>query len=288
MFELVKTATKDNLYLHGLFKKGEKSKYAVIHIHGFEGNFYINSFIPVLAHALKDNSHSFLSVETRGTGGETVFSTVDDDEKRLGSYYEILKQAYMDIDAWVEFLVERGYKNIILQGHSLGTLKIVRYLAEGSNIKFVNKIILLSPFDGIDLIQKYTQNKLQDYLKIAKEKIQKDEGDHFVPPHFSDIKMTYQTYASWYTLDHFGRMFNFADKDNNFMLLNKLLVPVKVIVGRNDDFFYPSNFSDPEKAIDILKLNVKNFDYEIIDDAGHTYRNKEHELALSVLHFLEK
>jgi predicted alpha/beta hydrolase family esterase len=34
-----------------------------------------------------------------------------------------------------------------LQGHSLGTFKIVRYLFEGKYADKINKLILLAPFD---------------------------------------------------------------------------------------------------------------------------------------------
>lgn len=287
IFDLVKTVTEDGLYLHGLFKKGEKENYAILHIHGFEGDFFTNQFLTVEANALLENGHSFLSVQTRGTGSEFEFQTSDDVTKVVGAHYELLKEAYMDIDAWVAYLVENGFHNIVLQGHSLGSIKAARYLAEGAHTKYIKKLLLLSPFDAHALVEIATDGKYKEYLNMAKKKIEKGEGEEMIPESFINMKMSYQTFASWLTMDHFGKIFNYADEDNNFMLLNKMDIPVKTIVGRDDEFFHPINPADPQEAIDIMKLNIKDFEYKIIDDTGHGFENKEHDLAHEVLTFLE-
>jgi pimeloyl-ACP methyl ester carboxylesterase len=288
MFDLVKTTTEDGLYLHGLLRKGDKSKYAVLHVHGFEGDFFSNRFIPVVANAVKDNGHTFLSVQTRGAGSITEFHKIDGSSITVGSHMELLKDAYKDLDAWIEFLLEKGYQKIVLEGFSLGCTKVVRYLAEGHHTKFVDKLILLSPSDLHTLMDIVTEGKYQDYLRAAKQKIQKGEGEEIVPKSYGDINLSYQTYASWGTFDHFGKMFNFGDSDNNFMLLNKIDVPVKLIVGEKDDYFHPANPNHPEEAIDIMKLNINDFNHSLIKDADHQFSGKEHELAQEVILFLEQ
>jgi len=287
IFDLVKTNTEDNLYLHGLFKKGEKKNYAILHIHGFEGDFFSNQFLTVEANGLLENGHSFLSVQTRGTGGETDIRTTSGESKIVGSYLEQMKEAYMDIDAWVEYLVENGFHNIVLQGHSLGTVKAVRYLAEGAHTKYIKKLILLAPFDAHALVEVTSDGKYREYLAEAKKKIEKGEGEDLMPDSYIDMRMSYQTFASMLTMDHFGKVFNFADPDNNFMLLNKIDIPVKAVVGRDDVFFNPIDPTDPQAAIDIMKLNIQDFEYTIIDGAGHVFENKEHDLAHEIISFLE-
>ncbi len=288
MFELVKTTTEDGLYLHGFFKKGEKNNYAVLHIHGFEGDFFSNDFIPVETNALKENGYSFLSVQTRGTGAEYEVIDVNGESKMYGSHYELLKEAYKDIDAWIEFLVENGHHDIVLQGHSLGAVKAVRYLAEGNKTQYVKKLILLSPFDMHSLAEIITDGKYKEYLNIAKEKIEEKKGEELIPESYVNMRMSYQTFASWLTMDHFGKMFHFSDEDNSFMLLNKIEIPVKGIVGDKDEFFHPMNPGNPEEAMGIMKLNIKDFEYKIIPGADHVFTDKEHDLAHEVLTFLDQ
>ena len=287
IFDLVKTATEDNLYLHGLFKKGDKKNYTVLHIHGFEDDFFKNQFITVEANALLENGHSFLSVQTRGTGSEFEIKTTENDSKMIGSHLELLKEAYMDIDAWIEYLIENGFHNIVLQGHSMGSVKAVRYLAEGAHTKYIKKLILLTPIDVHAFAEIITDGKYKEYLSMAKKKIEKGEGEEIIPESYINMRMSYQTFASYLTMDHFGKMFNFADEDNNFMLLNKIDIPVKAIVGNEDELFHPINPTDTQEAIDIMKLNIKDFEFKIIEGAGHTFFNKEHDLTNEVLTFLE-
>src|SRR6266436_4435252 len=97
--KLVQVATNDGLYLHGYFFPKE-SKKVLLHIHGFEGNFYENKFIQVLAEKINDEEIGFITVNTRGNGKDTNFNTTDGNIKRIGSYYEVLEEAHIDIDAW--------------------------------------------------------------------------------------------------------------------------------------------------------------------------------------------
>ena len=199
MFDLVKATTKDGLILNGLFSQGEKKNPTVIHIHGFEGDFFNNKFINVIAKKLKKHGTNFLTVQTRGMGNDYDLTTENGQYRRYGAHFELLNEAYLDIDSWIDFLQKHGYNQTILQGHSLGTVKVIRYLFEGSYRKEVKKLILLSPFDNFWFFGKYaTKGKLGKYLKKAKEKIKKKKGEEIVTKDFPGMQdLSYQSYLSW-------------------------------------------------------------------------------------------
>ena len=46
---LLQATTSDGLYLHGYYVPSKNKKTAILHIHGFEGNFYENNFVHVLS-----------------------------------------------------------------------------------------------------------------------------------------------------------------------------------------------------------------------------------------------
>lgn len=73
--KLVQVNTLDGLYLHGYYAPTQDKKTVLLHIHGFEGNFYENNFIYVLADELEKNNIAFLTVNTRGNGSKTDFNT---------------------------------------------------------------------------------------------------------------------------------------------------------------------------------------------------------------------
>ena len=74
---LVETSTADNLILHGYFAPAE-GETALLHIHGFEGNFYENHFTHVQADTLAKHNIPFLTANTRGNGKDTNFNTIDE------------------------------------------------------------------------------------------------------------------------------------------------------------------------------------------------------------------
>lgn len=283
--QLLQAATSDGLYLHGYYVPSDNKKIAVLHIHGFEGNFYENKFVHALINELEEKGIGFLTVNTRGNGRNTDFNTVDGKIVRVGAQYELLEEANLDITAWLKYLLNEGYEEIVLMGHSLGTIKVVRYLYEGELKDKVNKLILLAPFDRKGFF--VSQNKdLDEMLKIAQTKINEGKEEEIVPPEFGEGPTSFKTFVSWYRQDEYGRMFEFLSPDYDFPKLRGINVPTKIIVGSKDDFFYPTDPSHKEEAMAILLKNIRNSVGKIIEGAPHSYTPYEGNLAKEVCDFV--
>lgn len=286
---IVRVTTDDGLYLHGFFQPGSKQKTVLLYIHGFEGNFYEDSFTDYIAKELKEINTSWLSVNTRGNGQITNFNTTDNNSTRtIGARYELLEDAYMDIDAWIEFLIEYGFTNITLMGHSLGTYKVVRYLFEGKHKDKIKKLILLSPFDKKILLETYAKTPIQELLNQAQNFVSQGKGDDIIAPKFNEIILSYKTYISWYQQDDFGRCFEFCTKDYDFPILRRVIVPTKIIVGSKDEYFYGSNPDHPEEAMNMMLSAIPRSEGVIIAEAVHSFSPHEDKLAKEIEIFLEK
>lgn len=289
--ELVKSITEDELILTGFYIEGAKEKPAILHIHGFEGDFYSNLFIEAIGTKLEENNHAFLTVQTRGTSPQQCLLNTKGGWIYTGSYFETLEEAYKDIDCWIKFLIEKGYKQIILQGHSLGTIKIMRYLKEVNLKEYVTKLILLAPFDKTWLFMKAASdaNKTTTELAAAaKAKIKEGKGNELAPNGFDDVPHTYANFLSWATEDELGRMFDFYNSEYNFPYLKSIEIPVAIFVGRNDEFFYPSDPDNFEKGMEILLTNIKNSEGLIIPETGHSFAGAEQILSENILKFIHK
>ncbi len=288
MYDLVRAETKDGLLIRGLFVPGDKNKPAVIHIHGFQGDFYTQEFVKKIAEKLRENNTAFISVQNRGTGIESeLYTNAPGYGRTGGSSYELLEEAYMDIDAWIKFLLDQGYTKVILQGHSLGTMKIVRYLSEGSHVDKVRKLILLAPFDIIQLAQDATNGKWKEYLEIAKQKVTEGKGLEIIPKEFLDVRISYQTYVSHHDNNEFEYMFAFHDKTYNFPILKRIEIPVKVVLGTDDSNLNTPNYDNTQQAVEVLKKNIKDCDVTLIKDANHSYTGFEDKITEEVLKFVE-
>ena|SRR3989338_3438709 len=140
-YELVWTKTKDDLELYGLLKESALHKRILINVHGTASNFYEEDFIANFAKELPKIGISVLSTNNRGAYGLEVY-------QNSGAAIEKFEDCLLDIDAWIEFSIKRGCKEIILSGHSLGTEKVVYYMANGKYRSKVIAVILLAPADS--------------------------------------------------------------------------------------------------------------------------------------------
>jgi pimeloyl-ACP methyl ester carboxylesterase len=279
-YKLLQTYTKDDIKLTGLLVEGPKDKPVTIYIHGFTGDFYSHKFVSVLSEKYKNKGESFLLIQHRGTGLHTEFIKKNLDGVYIGSFYELLEDAHLDISAWVGLLEQMGYSDFILMGHSLGTIKAIRYLFEGQHADKISKLILLSPFDKNAYMERKQGAERLNYIKKAQEQVALGNGDKRVPvPEFEDYEMSYKTFCSWYSQDDFGKMFDFYVKDYDFPILSKIDIPVEVTIGSKDEFVnYPDLGVSAESAMRVFEKHVKNCKTRVIDGADHPYNGFEAEL----------
>lgn len=280
-YDLVQTYTLDGLKLSGLFQPGNKNKHAVILIHGFTADFFSHEFYHQIANKLSNQSNALVIPQTRGTGLRTEFIKKDGSGVYIGSFYEKLEEAHYDISAFIEFLKQQGHQKIVLAGHSLGTIKVVRYLFEGKHKNDIDKLILLAPFDKNVFIKIKAGNKLDSFLDTSQEKITQGSGQDLVPvPEYEDFPLTYETFLSWYNQKDLSCIWDFYRKDYDFPVLKNINIPVKVILGDKDEFVsYPDFGVSPQSALQTLKDHVPNCETYLVKDCGHTYLGKEDIVA---------
>lgn len=288
-YNYVQVVTEDKFKLSGLYKEGDINKEAVILIHGFTSDFYSHKFYHSIADKLENQSNAIILAQTRGTGIETEVIKTNNEAEYLGSFYEKIEDAHLDISAFIEFLINEGYTKIVLAGHSLGTIKSVRYLFEGKFKDKVRKLVLLAPFDKNAFMEVKSPNKWHDFIEIAKQKINEGKGREIVPvPELEDYAMSYTTFYSWYKQEDLNCMWDFYRKDYDFPILQKINIPVKIIVGDNDDFLvYKSLGTTIDDALNVFKKYIKNSETILVKGAVHTYLDHEDEVAHEVAKFLE-
>lgn len=287
-YNLVQVTTQDDIKLSGLYTPGDTTKSAAIFVHGFTTDFYSHAFYHHLTSALKNKSHASILIQTRGTGLHTEFLKSDGNGTFIGSYYEKLSDAHLDISAFIQFLNQQGHSNIILIGHSLGTIKAVRYLFEGQHRDKISKLILLAPFDKNVFMEIKAPGKLAEFLKVAKQKIALGQGREIVPvPQYEDYPMSYETFYSWYEPTDLNKVWDFHKPDYDFPILQQITIPLKAILGDQDEFVtYPQYNVSPHTALNTIKKYCPNSQTTIIPNANHTFFNLESQLATEIISFL--
>lgn len=283
----IRVITEDGLKLNSHLYGGNNRK-IVLFVHGFETDFYSLPFISTIADRLVENNIDFISIQHRGTSQRMEFITESGEGKYIGSHMEVLEEAYLDIDAFVSWAIKNSYEEIYLAGHSLGTLKSVRYFTEGSYADKIQKLLLLAPFDKNGQEDVFTEGNWNKYLEQASKEIEAGNGRSYVPSYWEEVEMSYQTFYSWYRPSELGSMFDFYRKDYDFPVLSRIKIPTYIVVGTEDEFFHSTNIENPQEALDILLNSIPQSEGDLLEGCKHIYLGHEDQLADLLTKFCQK
>jgi alpha-beta hydrolase superfamily lysophospholipase len=202
--------------------------------------------------------------------------------KRYGCMYEIFEDCIYDIDLAIKVAKEKGYKRIILLGHSYGCNKVIYYFYKKH--PSILGIILASAPDMIGSHMLVQSNDYDELIKEAKDNIDNNEPTKLLHKMFEDyMYMSSQTYYNWFKKDSNLDNLPIIRGNNNWKQLESINVPILTFSGSCEEDYY--------LHLDLLKdkaINCNNFEYKIIEDTSHTYNKKEEEIAKLIFEWIDK
>lgn len=275
---LVRINSVDEIEQPGiLYTPSEDTKKVVIHVHGLNGNFYENRFIDVLANSYTSKGYAFLTFNNRGRDFITELLQ-GNDYTIIGGSLERFKDCILDIEGIINWVKEKGYNEIILEGHSYGCNKVLYYYNQKKD-KSIKKIVLLAPCDIPSEGKKFLSEK--EY-KIAKEEstrlVSENKENELI--NFSVMangKIAAGTYYNDFLPGGVNDFIRYTDGINGKSeVLNSLDIPVLVIFGDIDECVLT-------QSIDIVKgylsNNINDCNIQVIKGADHSYNGKYNELG---------
>lgn len=268
-----------------LYEPDQKTDKIIIHVHGMAGNFYENRFLDYMAKTNTDNGWAFLAFNNRGHDFIADFPTEGDEEKykRGGNFREKFEECLLDIKPWVDLAEEKGFEEIILQGHSLGCVKIAYYQVK-VNDKRVSKLIMVSPPDMVGLAEK--EGYHQELMEQSRKMVEEGKGKEILPKLIWDwYYLSANTYLDFHTRDNPIDVFNIYDKEKE-SILSEIKLPVLAIMGGKD----AAATYQPQEDLDIIGNKSKDcpqFDKAVVEGASHSYFAHEQELADLILNWIK-
>lgn len=176
---LVKAATRDDLTLHGAFlpafPEARTSSFdAVLLMHGVANTFY-NNLSPLIGVSLATGGYAAVNANNRG---HDVIARGNAAQPFLGAAFERLADSVHDWDAWLDWLGERGYRRVLVCGHSLGGVKTAHVLAQRLH-PLVAGCVLFSPprFSYEAFLASPRQAEFREHLARAQASIDAGEPD---------------------------------------------------------------------------------------------------------------
>lgn len=288
MLERVYFNTEDEIELVGLLERPTNpTKRVVISVHGMQSNC-LKRREDILSKEISNAGVAYFAFNNRGAELMT-YTRKTTGEKILngGSVYEDVLDGYYDIKGAINKMLELGYTDIYLQGHSLGCTKIVytyKKLKNENNVKNIKGIMLLSLVDIPDC-QKYDLgDKYMKMMEYAENKEKEGKLNDLMPIESFDHPICVRSYLRYFKYNKDIDFARFWDKDYNFKELNNIQIPLFLRWGNVHDLVL-QNLSN---LIEILKSKIQNekLDIGYIDGADHGYTGKEETLAKEIISFI--
>ncbi len=275
--------THRGVVLNGaLFATEKKSDTVVIAITGIHGNFYSNPFYYNLGNTLNTGGIDFIYAQTNDAFGRIpTYNIKTGREEIIGSWNENFDDADDDVGAYVRHAAEAGYRHIILAGHSLGANKIIHYLSQ-THDRRVDRFILLSPANVTWLTSQVTWEERD----CVRSMVERGDGQKMLPfPLLGWIDCVADTGWQWLFTDTLNNVHVEADKD--FSQVSRMTHSGAMLIGTYDTFTY----GDPAGFLQTINSHMPTAKENIllyIQNTGHTYRQKEQEVADEILSLAQK
>lgn len=275
----VETKRKDSLF--GCWYGEDYRDTCVIVTNGTGGNIFENKFLRIMGDELEKSKISY--IYAHNSGAFQMIHTPTLSGKNKGLTFEMFDDCAEDLQAFVDFAKQQGYKKIVLGGHSYGCNKVVYYLHK-TNCKNVDKFVLISPTDT----EMHTEGEIASIKKmdkLARKLVKKGGSQEIMPILFDNYNFfTAGSYLDFMENEHHHNLPVYHDKAN-FAQLKSIKICGLFVMGQNDTFAK----RDAQNHLKVIYENCGNKKnvVKVIPDAGHTFRGKELELSEIVKEFVK-
>ena len=283
----------DGIELYGILYKGkEKTDKIILAVHGMTSNCF-KKRDDIIAKKANEEGIDYFCFNNRGSEIIKYISKKIEGKKEkslAGTAYEDVLEGYEDIVGAILKLKELGYSKIYLQGHSLGSTKVVytynelKEEKEADILSCIKGVILLSLIDIPMAVKFYLGKNYETYLKLAEEKEEKGIND-LMPKNAFIHPISVKTFLR-YVRDNKDIDFVKYGNDNEMEILNKIDIPLFMRWGNDNEMIAQK----AEELVTILNNIITNpsKDIDYIDGANHGYDGKEEILAEEIIKFVNR
>ena len=279
--EIVYAASSDSVINAGLLfhpKKDSTKSIAIIWVHGWGVNFYSPSYVSI-GRAFADRGYTCISVNTRMHDLANVEGYKNGKRVRGGGYWGIASDQTKDISAWIDFAESRGFKKIILIGHSAGAAAVREFQSEKQD----NRILGLALASGsVDPAPPIDSSQYVQALPLIAE----NKGEELI----KDPKRSFPSYISAATLMDIA---NSPPKYKDFFGVHttdpgitRIHCPIFAFYGTNGDV-------GNEKTLELLKASIQkqlggpmSVTTAIIKGAEHMYMGSEIQVVTAITNWI--
>ncbi|MEX2223946.1 MAG: alpha/beta fold hydrolase [Candidatus Rokuibacteriota bacterium] len=272
---LVHARTRDGVVLEGVVAEPRgRRRTALIWMHGLGSRFSSGQpLIRALSARLNAAGIGYLKLNNRGHG------TVARAGSRLaGAAFERFDESVHDIRAMIGLAVGRGYRRVILAGHSTGANKVLHYAARARDRRVIG-LILLGPVSDVAGERKRVGRRELVRRVATAERIARRDPEALVPRRFGFWSA--QRFISLYRPGEAEDVFPYYRSDAGWAALRRVRVPLAVMVGSRDEYL-DRKAGELIAAFEQHATRAPSFTGTVIPRAPHGFDRHENALARAI------
>lgn len=283
--EIIRVKTPRGIELKGAMWGSDRMNTVVIMMSGICSNVFQNDLLTSTGGLLSKNNIAFIAGHAMDAFSCIAYSDFSTGkQKYTGVVYDDFSLVYEDVEAYVKFARDLGFKNIILAGHSLGSNKIIHYLGNTSD-NFVDYFIVSAPVDLAHWFE--VMPNVKECIELAKKFVDENRGTEILPYLFGGFSpMSAETVLSFYNAFNLKNCPVISNNGETASLFN-IKVNGSFVIGEKDSL----TDGNPEGFMVKLNSYCKHPERNqliVIPDASHIFYGKDKEYAQTILECVEK
>ena len=145
--DIIRVNTPRGLELKGAMWGNTSMDTVVIMMSGICSNVFQNDLLPATGELLSKNNIAFIAGHALDAFSFFCYSDINlKKQVNTGVVFDDFSLVYEDVEAYVKYAKELGFKSIDLSWHSIGSNKISNYLGN-THDNFVDEVIVTAPID---------------------------------------------------------------------------------------------------------------------------------------------
>ena len=200
-------------------------------------------------------------------------------QRYTGVVFDDFSLVYEDVESYVKYAKESGFKHIVLAGHSLGSNKIIHYLGNTSD-NFVDYFIVSAPVD-LSYWFKVMPN-VMECIELAQKYVSEGRGHDILPYLFGGFSpMSAETVLGFYNAYNLKNCPVISGEGETASLSN-IKINGSFVIGAKDSL----TDNNPKGFMEKINSYCKNPEQNqviVIPDASHIFYGKHEEYANSIL-----
>ncbi len=278
--EIIRVNTPRGLELKGAIWGDASMDTVVIMMSGICSNVFQNDLLTAAGDLLSQNNIAFIAGHAMDAFSCIAYSDFSIHKQRYtGVVFDDFSLVYEDVESYVKYAKESGFKHIVLAGHSLGSNKIIHYLGNTSD-NFVDYFIVSAPVD-LSYWFKVMPN-VMECIELAQKYVSEGRGHDILPYLFGGFSpMSAETVLGFYNAYNLKNCPVISGEGETASLSN-IKINGSFVIGAKDSL----TDNNPKGFMEKINSYCKNPEQNqviVIPDASHIFYGKHEEYANSIL-----